>query len=283
MRTLFSSFTALLALALLIRAEPEKPAPKTEEPPLLGLTLVCEYDGNAKGGRVFELDKDGKERWAITGLNGPNSVQLLPDDRVLIAERNANMVTERNRKGEILWKRNDQQSPIACQRLPSGNTLITTFGELYEVTAGTKPEKVHSLPGSFRHATRLQNGHIVFITSAGRITELDESWKELRTVVPEKYASGAGFWASVEPLANGRLLVALGGQSRVIEVDWNGKIHWDITQPQCVFATRLPNGNTLVSCFENRVLVEVDRGNGDENKIVTTTKLAGRPFTVRRY
>ena len=56
---------------------------------LYGLTLVSEYDGHTQGGRVYELGKDGKERWAVTGLSGPNDVQPLPGGRVLIAERNA--------------------------------------------------------------------------------------------------------------------------------------------------------------------------------------------------
>ena len=249
---------------------------KNEEP-LLGLTVVSEYDGHAQGGRVYELGKDGKERWAITGLSGPNDVQPLPGGRVLIAERNANRVTERDRKGAIVWQQTDQQSPIACWRLPGGNTLIASFGELYEVSPEGK--KVHSLAGSFRHTIRLRNGHLIYVTSDGRVTELDETWKEVRSALPEKFAGGAGYWASVELLPNGRLLVALGGQSRVIEMDWTGKVHWEITQPNCVFASRLPNGNTLVSCFENRVLVEVDR----TGREVSTTKLSGRPFTVRRY
>ena len=216
-------------------------------------------------------------RWQIKELSGPSDVQLLPGGRVLIAERNANRVTERDRKGAILWQHLDQQSPVSCQRLPGGNTLIASFGELYEVTPDGK--KVHTLPGSYRHAVRLRNGHIVYVTSDGNVTEMDATWKQIRTVLPEKYAAGAGYWASVEQLPNGRLLVALGGQSKVIEMDWTGKVHWEITQPNCVFAARLPNGNTLVSCFENRVLVEVDR----TGKEVNSTKLQGRPFTVRRY
>jgi hypothetical protein len=249
------------------------------EEPLLGLTLVSEYDGHAQGGRVYELGKDGKERWVITGLSGPNDVQALPGGRVLIAERNANRVTERDRKGNIVWEFADQQSPVAAWRLPGGNTLVATFGELYEVTPDKK--KIHSLPGSYRHAVRLRNGHILYITSDGRVTEMDTEWKQLRTALPDKYAGGAGYWASVELLPNGRLLVALGGQSHVVEMDWSGKVLWEIKQDNCVFASRLPNGNTLVSCFENRILVEVDR-TGKEVAGGKTT-LQGRPFTVRRY
>ena len=252
-----------------------------KDDPFLGLTLVCEYDGDAQGGRVYEMGRDGKVRWAINGLNGPNDVQPLPGGRVLIAERNANRVTERDHKGNIIWTQNDMNSPIACVRLPGGNTLIASFGEIYEVTPDNK--KVHTIPGSFRHAVRLRNGHIVYITSDAQVTEMDAGWKTVRTAKPEKYQSGAGYWASVELLANGRLLIALGGSNQVVEMDWTGKVHWEFPAmkgvPNCVYASRLPNGNTLVSAFEGRSLVEVDR----TGREVTTTKLNGRPFTVRRY
>ena len=66
-------------------------------------------------------------------MNGPNDAQVLPGGRILVAERNGNQVTERDRTGAISWK-HECSSPIGCQRLPGGNTLITTFSELKEVT-----------------------------------------------------------------------------------------------------------------------------------------------------
>jgi hypothetical protein len=54
---------------------------------------------------------------------------------------------------------------------------------------------------------------------------------------------------------------------------------WECTQSSAVFATRLRNGHTLISCFEGRCLVEVDR----TGKEVAKQTLQGRPFAVRRY
>src|SRR5439155_1505896 len=73
--------------------------------PVLGLTLYCEYDGNAGGGRVWLAGPDGRMRWQINGLSGPNDARLLPGGRVLIAERNAGLVSERDQAGKVLWQR----------------------------------------------------------------------------------------------------------------------------------------------------------------------------------
>lgn len=246
--------------------------------PQLGLTLVCEYDGNG-GGRVWEFGKDAKQRWQVTGLQGPNDAQMLPGGRVLVAERNASRVTERDRNGKILWQQAAPGSPIACQRLPSGNTLIATFNELFEVTPDNKKINTHTHPAGFRHAVRQRNGNVIYVASNGQVVELDSAWKQIRTITPGQYAQGAGYWASVEPLSANRFLMALGGANKVIEIDGAGRVVWEANITSAVFATRLQNGHTLVACFEGRVLVEVDRAGKEVNRHA----LAGRPFSVKRY
>jgi outer membrane protein assembly factor BamB len=249
------------------------------EEPVRGWTLVCEYDG-AEGGRVWEAGKDGKPRWSVAGLQGPNDVQPLPGGRFLVAERNGNRITERDRAGKVLWQHAVSGSPIACQRLANGNTLVATFNDLYEVTPDQRKVASHQNPEGFRHALKARNGHVVYVTSQGRVVELDAAWKErVRTLTPSSYAPGASYWASVEPLPGGRYLLALGGASRVVEIDGSGKVVWECTLPSAVFATRLRNGHTLVSCFEGRCVVEVDRAGKEVGKQV----LQGRPFAVRRY
>jgi hypothetical protein len=248
------------------------------EKPLRHLTLVSEYDGN-NFGRVAEYGRDGKERWHIDGLSGPNDVQLLPGGRVLVAERNANRVRERDRQGKEIWNYATRDAAIACQRLRNGNTLIATFGELLEVTPKGEAVHTHKHAGGYRHALQMRNGHVIFISTNGEVVELDAEWKHVRTITPAKYGQGATFWASVEPLPGGRFLLALGGAGKVVEIDGAGKIVWECDQPSAVFATRLRNGNTLISSFEHKCLVEVDRNGKEVNK----QELPGRPFAVRRY
>ncbi len=209
------------------------------EEPLRGLTVVTEFDGE-QGGRVWEFGPDGKMRWQIKNLSGPNDVQMLPGGRVLIAERNGNRVTERDREGKILWEyASTNNSPIAAQRLPNGNTLIATFNQLLEVSPDKRTVQTHTNPSGFRHALRLRNGHILYIASNGQVVELDAQFKEVRTITPEMHGGGASYWASVEPLPNGRFLLALGTSGKVIEIDGTGKIQWQCDVPNVVFATRL--------------------------------------------
>jgi hypothetical protein len=250
-----------------------------KEEPLRGWTLICEFDG-PEGGRVWEAGKDGRMRWQVTGLQGPNDVHALPGGRVLVAERNGNRVTERDRAGKVLWQHACSGSPIACQRLANGNTLVATFNELYEVTPDQRKVFQHNNAQGYRHALKLRNGHLLYISSQGTVVELDAAGKkEVRSLKPSAYAPGATYWASVEPLPGGRYLLALGGAGRVVEIDASGKVVWECVQSSAVFATRLRNGHTLISCFEGRCLVEVDRA----GKEVAKQSLQGRPFAVRRY
>jgi hypothetical protein len=249
-----------------------------QDEPVRGLTLVCLYDGSSGGGSIMELGKDGKARWQFGGLQGPNDVQLLPGGRVLIAERNGGKVSERDRQGNITWQ-HLCTSPIACQRLGGGNTLIATFNDLFEVSPTNKVLHTHSHRSGFRHAQKLRNGHIIYVASNGEIGELDGDWKPVRTITPASWGNGAGYWASIEPLPGGRFLVVYGGANKVVELDGAGKIVWECTQQSPVFATRLRNGNTLISCFEGRWLIEINR----EGREVGKQSLEGRPFAARRY
>ena len=71
-------------------------------------------------GRVVDLDKDNQPRWSVDNLDFPLDAQVLSGDRVLVAEYQGQQVTERNIKGEILWKKTIQRSPgrPAAQQRP---------------------------------------------------------------------------------------------------------------------------------------------------------------------
>jgi hypothetical protein len=250
---------------------------KREEPPH-GLTVLCE--DRDEGSRVWAWAQGGQPCWEILRQEGAHAMQILQGGRVLVAEHDANRVTERDHEGKIYWEQKTQDNPIACQRQANGNTLIATYKELYEVTRDHKQVFRHTDRRDFRDALRLRNGHILYVTSDGSLVELDaRGEKLLRTVEPENHAPGAKFRARVEPLLNGRYLLTLGGRDRVLEIDHGGKIHWEHTIRTPMSATRLRNGNTLIACFEERCVVEVDRSGREVNKLL----LPGRPFAVSRY
>src|SRR5262249_21199411 len=107
-----------------------------KEPPFLGLTLIAFQDFQGRW-QLSELGRDGKTRWQFSDLAFPVDVQVVGNDRYLIAEMNGARVTERNRKGEVLRQFQAQQ-PVACQRLGNGNTFIATPNQALEVDAAGK-------------------------------------------------------------------------------------------------------------------------------------------------
>jgi len=75
-------------------------------PPLLGFTVIVLLgDPDRSNSRVVEVDRDGKVRWQIDGINYPVDVHVLPGNRVLISEMEASRITERDFKGNILWQK----------------------------------------------------------------------------------------------------------------------------------------------------------------------------------
>lgn len=256
----------------------------------LGLVTICEYDnqfGNING-QVFETARGGPKRWTISGANnalvGAMDAHSLPNGRVLIAENSANRVTERDNKGDIKWQHNIPANPIACQRLPNGNTFIACYNMILEV----KPDKSEVYrfsqitPGVGFHifsAHKARNGHIVFITSQGHIYEVEAPAAGATTpksVYAHVTTNTLGNWCSVELQPNGNFLVAAMNPGNVREIDRKGTEVWSKPFAQAFRATRLPNGNVLVAGMNTRQVAEMDRSGAIRWTVSTT----GRPWSV---
>jgi hypothetical protein len=237
----------------------------------LGYTLLVLLNDN----RVVEWDRDGKPRWQIDRLAAPLDAEVLPGQRVLIAEHDTKRVTERNFKGEVLWeKKLAFFSPIHAQRLPGGNTFIATRNELLEVDRAGKKEVIrYRSGGSIITARRYPDGRIGCIEN-GSYFELNADGTERR-----RFAVGAGVHTtnSLTLLPNGHLLIVSYGGGTIQEYDRAGKVVWNsrMTSPLC--ALRLPNGNTLVSS-QQMVLAEFDRA----GKEVGRREAKGHPCQIRR-
>ncbi|MBY0525087.1 MAG: PQQ-binding-like beta-propeller repeat protein [Gemmataceae bacterium] len=245
---------------------------------LLGLTLICACDGynQATGtpGRVWEVGPDGKPRWEINAANYPVDAQVLPGNRVLIAEQSGRKVTERGIDGKVIWEHAVNDSLVSCQRLQTGNTFIATYREVFEVTPeGKVLYKYAGGPGSIYAAQRLRNGHIAYLGSNGTFVELDETGKELRSMKVSPAQTGL---VKFEVLAGGRILV--GQQEKVVELDGEGKVLWECTFANANSVMRMPNGNTLASSYTTRRVAEFDRG----GKLVWEQKLEGGPLQAHR-
>jgi HEAT repeat protein len=245
---------------------------------LLGFTLVAELDSN----RVWESGPDGKPRWKIENLDGPIDAQVLPNGHVLIAESHGQRITERDLRGTILWQKHLGQNPVTCRRLANGNTFVATYQSAFEITRDGQEVNPYSLPAGFMFgAEKLDNGRLVYITAHGAVLEVDEHGREIHSI-PTRHLGG---WCSVEALPGGHYLVALSGNSEMLELDARGQTVWRCTSVvHPCFASRLPNGHTLACSMGarrtggNQRIVEVDQ----DGKIVWELKTDGRPFRAHR-
>lgn len=237
----------------------------------LGYTLLVQPQNS----QVVELDQAGKVRWQIGNLSSPQDAQALPGDRLLVAEYGASRVTERNLKGEILWQKMLPGSPLGVQRLASGTTLITLRDRLLEVDRSGREILTISRPmGDLMTATRLRDGRLVCVTNQGACVRLDRAGKELGSFRTQGVSSFGN-----ELLPNGHVLIPLMWQNKVTEYNADGKIVWEAQAQQPYAATRLANGNTLVSCQQwPPRMVELDR----TGKQVGEVALGGYTVRLRR-
>ncbi len=98
-----------------------------------GLMLLC--DGGLPEeatGRVWLLGCDGVTRWDLRKLSYPSDTRLLPDGRVVVAERSltpakavpATGVSVRGLDGKVLWRYQGVDEPMTCLPMPYGRLLI---------------------------------------------------------------------------------------------------------------------------------------------------------------
>jgi HEAT repeat protein len=243
----------------------------------LGLRVIAEFDwnGRANGGKVWVCGRDGKERFKIENLLGPMDAQLLPNGNVLVAENNGRMVREFNRQGHKVWEKIINGNPVSCQRLANGNTFIACYYSVMELDKGGNEVFNHNrgFNSYIFSARKLRNGNIVAMTSMGTIVEIEsKTGRDLHSIPVQSL----GNWCSVEELRNGRYLVALMAQNKVVEIDRNGKETRAFNVVGAHTATRLPNGHTLVAGMNNRFVAEFNSG-GKEVWRQTTT---GRPWRI---
>lgn len=247
----------------------------------LGFTVIANSGIGVKAkakNKIFEIGAGPNPavRWEFDAPRYPTDVQILGPNRLLIAEYLDRRVTERDFKGNILWQV-QAQLPVACQRLPDGNTFIVTRQRLAIVDRDGREVFAHQPPApSILAAQRLRNGHIAMVTSGGRCSLLDPQGRELKA-----FQLGGNLYTlggNIEVLPNGRILVPLYTQQCIAEFDWTGNKLWSATINNPTSVSRLSNGHTLVTCSLISRIVELD-GAGKE---VWSYQTDGRPFRARR-
>src|SRR5690606_7939726 len=129
----------------------------------------------------WEMTPDRKVRWEIIGLAGPMEAQVLPGGRILIAESNGRRVTERDTAGNVLWEISIPGEPTGCQRLPTGNTFVSTYGSAMEFDRAGKKLYEHRLPQGSNAIWMHRNGHILYAANDA-LVELDKQARKVRSI-----------------------------------------------------------------------------------------------------
>lgn len=221
-----------------------------------------------------------------------NSVEILPGTGdVLLSYKKGARVIKRdstNGTGTVVWDYADVADTAELQsasRLPDGGFLLGICGTPARIveldSTGTAVRRevrfnlgIEPAHAQFRRIIKASNGnYLVPIITTGKVLEIrDDS-----TLVMEYNVGGNPF--SVQELANGNLLVALGDGHCVIEIDRpSGNLvrkvgEHDIAGVALQFVAqteRLANGNTLIANWQGHLpaeqqtfpqLVEVDSAN----------------------
>jgi PQQ-like domain len=165
------------------------------------------------------------------------------------------------------------------QRLNNGNLLVVMRNGVLELDRDGKEVSTYARPGNdIFSAHKTHDGHLLVVTRAGQCTRVDAEGKEEKTFQIAGGVLGTVVFGSIDLLPTGRLLVPLGTQNKVAEVDDQGKLVWEapFTAPSAVM--RLPNGHTLATSYGNNRAAELDR----EGKEVWSYNGEGRLFRVRK-
>jgi hypothetical protein len=179
---------------------------------LLGQVVAEDFlyvaDHNVR--KVIKIKMDGTVVWDAPNGNG-HDVQLLPNKNILI--NNGNTVEEITPDKKVVWKvgRPIVMNAESAQRLPNGNTVIADNGPM-------------------------------------KVIEIDKDMKVVwEFAVPNDNKRKTPTMRQVRRLENGNTLISASTEDKVIEVAPDKKIVWTYNVPFPYLATRLPNGNTLIS------------------------------------
>ena len=246
---------AVVGLALVQGAVARKPAPKAPKEAVLtlGKAFACtDYGGN----KVCLVDEKGKITWQMPAQR-PHDVWLLPNGNILFTHVKG--VKEVTRDKKVVWEFTtaERNEIHACQPLPDGKVMIAESGPMRiievdragaiikEVTLTTTCKRAH---GQMRRARKLANSnYLVGQYSEAVIREYGPGGKIVREI-PHKNAFGG------IRLPNGNTLLSTGDAHRIVEIDKDGNVAWEIKEndlpgnPLRFIAgmQRLPNGNTVV-------------------------------------
>jgi hypothetical protein len=216
--------------------------------------------GMSDGGPVAVVAADGHIEWQYDLTGEANDAWLLGDGNIVFAYKSG--ARELTPDKQVVWNYDAPSGSEvhSCQPLAGGAFLIGEahdggVGYLRELDAAGKVQKTVTLNvggnisahGQFREVRKTSQGtYLVTYLQLGKARELDDTGKLLREFP-------CGSFVAVR-LGDGNTLIACGDDHRVIEVDPQGSVVWQVTEReipgnQLGFAAgvqRLANGNTVI-------------------------------------
>jgi acetyl esterase/lipase len=227
-------------------------------------------DHGPKGEIVAMEWPSGRTLWTKPNASG-HDVQALPNGHVLFTINPKKTVVEIDANHEEVWSYSEGlEHPIAAQRLPNGNTVISDakLGKLIEVTPAKKVVWTYASPDlanmRSRNAHRTAEGTtLIAVEADAKLIEVDVAGRivwQLQAPEPKDRRLYMG-----RRLANGNTLISLSAPGELVEVDRAGKIVRSIggTSNEIRMGwtsgfAQLPGGNLLLADYTGRRLLEVD-------------------------
>ena len=199
--------------------------------------IACDVDTY----EVTKCNAAGEPVWVYSQVR-PIDAWLMPDDSVLISylpsPRTGNQGGVRlvSHAQQTIFDYSYKDEIMSCQPMPSGNILVNECG-------------------------------------AGKITEIDRAGKALRSFEVKAKGMGHATARFIRLTPQNTVLVGECYSNKLREYDFTGKLlkEWDL--PMAYSASRLANGNTLISGYKPAKLAEID----PEGKTVWSLTAADLP------
>jgi hypothetical protein len=232
------------------------------------------YAGEAQQERMF-IVRNGSVTWSYIypGKGEISDAVLLPNGHILFAHQFA--VTEIDQQHNLIWNHDaPPNTEIHTAQLYGDHSVLfvqngnpakvivmnQNTGKIeWEFTLPVAhPENIHS---QFRRARLTSAGTLLAAhMDLEKVVEYDLKGKQLWSV------DAPGLW-DAEPLSNGDVLISGNNKKYVREVNRKGEAVWEFTAndaPELNLsnmqtATRLPNGNTLITQWVNEWSGPVDK------------------------
>jgi uncharacterized protein (UPF0248 family) len=169
---------------------------------------------------------------------------------IYVADHNVRKVLKINEDGKLLWEAGNNNGHDV-QLLKNGNILVNSPPGVREYSPEGKVvwEVAKDVVADAESAQRLDNGHTVIADNGKhRVIEIDKDTKTVWTFdVPNSNNRKTPTMRQVRRLENGNTLICASTLDKVLEVSREGKVVWEYGLPFPYLATRLANGNTLIS------------------------------------